>query len=534
MTALAGRIDTATDAATRARAVSNMLDLVHGRGADGVGVWSAPDAPVTLGARLQATLDLTMDGRQPQASARAPIAVVLDGYIANGASIRRELEETGITLLGHGDAELLAEAAAHWGLNRLLQKLEGAFAFALWDGEAAALHIVRDRMGARRLFVAQDGTGFAFASDAAALGRPKTPANAKVLAALLTLGYIPAPLAIYDGVISLPAGARMMLRANDTVLPEPEVWWSPATAIEESSLRGGAGDDASQRLEKLRASLATESQRLDVSAALYDDGGHEARLLRLALDRSGGKPPRDLQASTPDAVSVQTAFDALAHMPEPVTDPRAVLWWWTLSSATAQVAIMAPPMAPIRHGADIGAAKNIWWRGALARLWPSRFGHWKKPPAWESYKTSRQGWPDPAVLCQNTYEAAWYEPRLDTDWTGDRAAYFEFCAGLRENDLPTLDRIGGWFGVDVRAPLADPRLLDFAMPQPFSGAPDIAGWMRGPLRVRLQSLFTEVRLEALGIKKPAVVLEAWQAFLDGSDTPARRLWALGCFLAHKG
>ena len=143
------QIPTTPDAVRRAGRA--LVDAGSSRGADDTGVWA--EGGVTLGSRALRTLDLTPDGAQPVKSADGRVAVILDGYVANAQNLRRELEEAGIRLHGHGDSELVAAGAAHLGLNRLLQKMEGAFALALWDADSKALHLVRDRMGIKPLYV---------------------------------------------------------------------------------------------------------------------------------------------------------------------------------------------------------------------------------------------------------------------------------------------------------------------------------------------------------------------------------------------
>ena len=186
------------------------LARVTGRGQEKPAFWAAPDGMVELAVRQLRTHDLTPDGAQPAIARNGNTVAVFDGYVSNASTLRRELEEAGTVFRGHGHAELLVEATAHWGLNRLLQKLEGAFAFALWDATENAVHLVRDRMGAKPLYFAPlpEG-GFAFASSAAALG---TTPDTKALKACLTLGHIPAPLSPYKGVGCLAPGHRLTLR----------------------------------------------------------------------------------------------------------------------------------------------------------------------------------------------------------------------------------------------------------------------------------------------------------------------------------
>jgi len=538
MTALCGLVRYGATPDYLPKTARTLLDAAKGRGSDSIGMWVAPDAPVALAARVLQTLDLTADGAQPALARTKALAAVMDGYIANGASLRRELEEAGIIFHGHSDAELLVESVAHWGLNRLLQKLEGAFAFALWDGDARALHLVRDRMGIKPLYVMHTGNLFAFASDSAALATlpeyaPLKGIDAQAVNACLQLGYVPAPLSLRAGIVCLPAGHRLMLHPEDKTLPSSERWWSAASTLEEVALRGNNTDNQTAKIEKLQANLITEALRLDTAFALLDAGAIETRSLRTGIDRYGDKPFKTVTQPDIDAIMLQNAFDALAHLPQPVCDPAAIAWWCTCVTAHDGAPVVMAATDLLVSDDDIPATpgKLAVWIAHIKSMLPV-----KTRPARDAWLQSIGLWNDATAITGMVFEPDWPLPRLE--WPQARTAtYFDMSAKLIEGQIPALDALAGSQGLEIRMPFTDQRILEYGLPRPFKTTLDIAAWLRGPLRVRVQNLMDKPVFEKLKITNAKPVTTAWDEFLAGNNTHTARLWAyatLAAWTKHNG
>jgi hypothetical protein len=476
--------------------------------------WQAPDVSVGLAASGQQLLDLTPDGRQPAVLPEKRFAAVLNGYIANGAALRRELEELSCTLQGHSDAELLCEATAQWGLNRLLQKLEGAFAFALWDGHTNMLHLVRDRMGARPLFVYATTNMFAFASDVKAFeGLPgfEKKLNKQAVLNKLAYGYIQAPLSFYEGVLSVPAGNRLMLSLENSSLPAFEAWWSPATTLEEYALCNTAPAHYQGRVEKLRSALVQDAIRLDVGFGLLDDGGNDVRVMLSVLEKIQDKPFKTYKTQLPDAVDLQKAFDALALSACPYTDPAAILWWHCFQNVPAHTPVLLQATGMDYFDLTVSPKKPDFLSGLLSRLMPV-FKSGQKPASCEPI------WPDLSVSRLDISP-----PRIDM-LPEHYKAYTTMCGAFFNEYLPDLYRVASDCGVEIRVPWADRHMLEFGLPRAFEPQTDIALWLRGPLRIRAQNLLTERMFDVMGIKNGPYFLKIWQGFLEGDNTHAQRLW----------
>lgn len=507
-----------------------LLDESPGRGADDTGVWS--EGAVALGSRALRTLDLTPDGAQPVRSPDGRITVVLDGYIANAPMLRRDLEEADIRLHGHGDAELIAAGAALWGLNRLLQKMDGAFAFALWDAEDRALHLVRDRMGIKPVYVAATDGAFAFASDPRAFRALDgfTPVISHDAAACyLARGHVMPPLAMWDGVVALPPAHRMMLRDGLSALPQPEGYWSAAGMLEENALRTPIGGDETLRFDRLASGLTAEAIRLDVPFGLLDDFSPASSLLRTRLDHVCDRPFKTYVMNALDGASLQTGFDALARLPAPVSDPMAPAWIASMRRAGADnaVALVATGLSkPVAEGERDARIRRMIEKipYILRRFVPAKYAHLAQDAA-DVYAARIENW-------NGLYETVdLAEPRLDLS-LAQKLAFYDFVDGFSRNYAPALDSIAGSLNLDLRLPLADARAFEYGLPCPPGRAvADIAAWLRGPLRPKMQDLLAANLYDRLGISDPRPFAADWQAFLAGDNAPARRLWTLATLLA---
>ncbi|NIX76824.1 asparagine synthase (glutamine-hydrolyzing) [Microvirga terricola] len=147
--------------------VRRMADSVVHRGPDSDGYWSDDD--VALGFRRLAIVDIA-DGEQPMANEDKSVWIVFNGEIYNHRELRRELELAGHQFKSdHSDTEVLVHGWEEWG-ERLPERLNGMFAFAIWDLRAKSLFLARDRYGIKPLYLAtaRDGS-LVFASEVRAL-----------------------------------------------------------------------------------------------------------------------------------------------------------------------------------------------------------------------------------------------------------------------------------------------------------------------------------------------------------------------------
>ncbi len=159
MCAISGILGLSCDEVT----LEQMLATMRRRGPDGNGIYREPECTL-LHARL-AVID-PEGGRQPMILEYRgeAYALVYNGELYNTPELRRELEQLGHRFTGHSDTEVLLHSFAQWG-EQCLQKLNGIFAFALWEKNRKRLFVARDRMGVKPLFFKRHEGGLIFASE---------------------------------------------------------------------------------------------------------------------------------------------------------------------------------------------------------------------------------------------------------------------------------------------------------------------------------------------------------------------------------
>lgn len=198
--------------------VRRMADRIVHRGPDGEGFWVDADARVAFAHTRLAILDLSEGGAQPRVSHSRRFVVTYNGEIYNNAELRVELEGHGVRFDSRSDTEVLVEAIATWGVLGALERLEGMFAFAVWDREERRLWLARDRFGEKPLYyTAPSYAEFAFASELRPLETLQDldrTVDAEALSEYLRFSAVPAPFSIYKAVRKLEPGAWMSISAT--------------------------------------------------------------------------------------------------------------------------------------------------------------------------------------------------------------------------------------------------------------------------------------------------------------------------------
>jgi asparagine synthase (glutamine-hydrolysing) len=183
-------------------------DQMTARGPDGAGALITPDGRVGLGHRRLAIIDLSPTGAQPMITADGKLSIAFNGEIYNFLELRRELTEQGVVFRSHSDTEVLLHLYRRDG-PRMVERLRGMFAFALWDEEKQGLLLARDHFGIKPLYIADDGMSLRAASQVKALlagGKiDKAPDPAGHVGFFL-LGSLPEPHTLYRHIRALPAG----------------------------------------------------------------------------------------------------------------------------------------------------------------------------------------------------------------------------------------------------------------------------------------------------------------------------------------
>lgn len=215
MCGLAGFVDRSVTSSDLLPIAQAMADAVDYRGPDEGLSFADGEAGFAFGHRRLAIVDLSLAGRQPMTSACGRFVIVYNGEIYNAKEVAADLP--GIAWRGYSDTEILLEACATWGAERAVSRMIGMFAFALWDRRDHRLTLVRDRLGIKPLYYGRQGNLFLFGSELKCLhAHPRwTPqVNESSIAAYLRLGYVPAPLSVFEGISKLLPGHILTREAD--------------------------------------------------------------------------------------------------------------------------------------------------------------------------------------------------------------------------------------------------------------------------------------------------------------------------------
>lgn len=245
-----------------------MRDALAHRGPDGAGVWTAPG--VGLGHRRLSIIDLE-GGVQPMATPDESVVVTYNGEIYNFREVRAELEAKGARFQTESDTEVLLHGWRAWGPG-MLEKLNGMFAFALYDAEKQSLFLARDRFGVKPLVYAKlaDG-GVAFASEIKGLlAHPlfRRRPDFRAVEDYLGLGYVPDDASLLVGVKKLPAGHFLLLQRGKR-MPQPVRWWDLDFS---NRATGKTRDLEAELIERMRAAVRAR-MIADVPLGAFLSGG---------------------------------------------------------------------------------------------------------------------------------------------------------------------------------------------------------------------------------------------------------------------
>ncbi|MGG5886963.1 asparagine synthase (glutamine-hydrolyzing) [Falsiroseomonas sp. HC035] len=237
--------------------LTRMTDLLRHRGPDGEGFHTEPH--LGLGHRRLAIVDLA-GGAQPMATPDGKVVISFNGEIYNHAELRTALQALGHVFRTRSDTESILLGWRAWGLG-VLDRLDGMFAFALWDRDRGELLLARDRLGEKPLHYARTpGGGFAFASELApllALPGVARGMNHAALEDFLALGYVPDPHSMHIGIQRLPPAHALLLRRGAAEPAALYRYWQPPTRA--AAAPSDAAGEMTRRLDAaVRARLMAD------------------------------------------------------------------------------------------------------------------------------------------------------------------------------------------------------------------------------------------------------------------------------------
>lgn len=256
--------------AVEARVRPLVASLVH-RGPDeeGIHVTSA----IGLGTRRLSIIDRAQ-GHQPMHSEDGALTLVFNGEIYNHLAQRRALEARGLRFRTHSDTEVVLRALEIDGLGGV-DRLEGMFAFALWDARSGTLTLVRDWLGQKSLFWVETPAGFAFASEIKALLTLPDVArelDVTTLSHYMSLRYLPGEATLFKGIHKLPPAHALRIRSGTRELTR---LWRPSYQPKHDC----AEPELIDRLDALMKQVVPEHLMSEVPLGAFLSGGIDSSLV---------------------------------------------------------------------------------------------------------------------------------------------------------------------------------------------------------------------------------------------------------------
>jgi asparagine synthase (glutamine-hydrolysing) len=254
------------------------------RGPDDVGSWRSNDGHVALAHRRLSIIDLSYGGHQPMHTRDGCCTIAFNGEIYNFKDLRSELVAAGHNFRSQSDTEVVLAAYRQWGTD-CLQRLNGMFAFALYDNERGSLFLARDRAGEKPLFYSIRNGVLSFGSELKALLADPSVERRVDLESLdcyLTFGFVPSPRCIIQDVHKLPPAHGLSFDVRSGHYQTWRYWQLPPPIAT-------AGRDEAELIEELEHLLEDAVRRqlvADVPVGVLLSGGVDSSLVTALAVRS--------------------------------------------------------------------------------------------------------------------------------------------------------------------------------------------------------------------------------------------------------
>lgn len=256
-----------------------MIDAIAHRGPDDEGVYINEKDGVALGHRRLSILDLSLAGHQPMSNEQETIKLIFNGEIYNYIELKKEL---GFKCKSESDSEVLIKAYEKLG-EKFVNKLNGIFAFAIWDGKNNKLFAARDHLGVKPFYYAIQDSVLYFGSEIKALlaAGVKNKPNDKIIYEYLVYGYYQhSNETFFDGIYQLPAGCTLTLQNGKLKIDR---YWDLATSLKDMSSYSDAR--VKEEFIYLLENAVKMQLRSDVPVGIQLSGGFDSSLVTAIVDK---------------------------------------------------------------------------------------------------------------------------------------------------------------------------------------------------------------------------------------------------------
>ena len=282
--------------------VDRMRDTMKNRGPDDADTKILPHAG--LAHRRLSIIDLSPRGRQPMSNEDGSVWLVFNGEIYDFETLRDELLAAGHRFTSDSDSDVLVHGYEQWGIHGLLERINGMFAFAIWDAAKRTLYLARDRLGKKPLYYGWHDGRLLFASELKALW-VADPGGWKVrpdsIARYLYWTYLPGRETIYADAFQLLPGHVL------TVTPDgqrEERYWRVSFARKTK----GSTDDLVAAADRVVAAAVRRRLRSDVPLGAFLSGGVDSGIVVSCMAEGAGQTVRTFSMGTGDAAHDERSY----------------------------------------------------------------------------------------------------------------------------------------------------------------------------------------------------------------------------------
>lgn len=278
---------TGRDTAERRAVLDRQLRTLRLRGPDSWGF--LPGEGAIVGQTRLSIIDVA-HGDPPLTDESGDVRVALNGEIYNFRELADELRRDGHQFATGCDTEVIAHLAEQLEPVELARRLHGMFAFAIWDAGRDRLVLGRDRLGKKPLHYWTNGSELVFGSEIkAVLADPRVPRrlDQEALPGYLTYGYAPSPGTFFEGIRSLPAGHVLVLEAGSS--PVVTQYWD-APAVPESELLTGTSQELAAQLLGLLRTAVQDRLVSDVPLGAFLSGGVDSSAVVALMAEASSTP----------------------------------------------------------------------------------------------------------------------------------------------------------------------------------------------------------------------------------------------------
>jgi asparagine synthase (glutamine-hydrolysing) len=550
MCGVAGIVSLTSSTIMHGQRMSTALERLRHRGPDEEGIYINHGKTACLGHRRLRIIDLET-GQQPLTNEDGTVVISFNGEIYDFVGLKEQLERKGHIFRTKTDTEVIVHLFEDRGIS-CLDALKGMFVFAIWDDRSGTLFLARDRIGKKPVYYASHAGMFGFASELPALlALLDLPRELDEIALdyYFTLGYIPAPRTIYQGVQKLEAGTCLTLREGRQDLHR---YWMP-------ECRPGLDltwDEAKHELERQLRNAVARRLVSDVPLGCFLSGGVDssAVLAFMAEETSGpvktfsiGFPDRDFDelkyarmvahrygtdhheyVVEPDTVSILDKV--VERLGEPFADSSALpTWylseltrkevtvaltgdggdelfggydWYETAQRLSRIAITPRTMldALSRAGDRVGTGmvRKIGRAARLAAMDPARRYAAQRQIIREEVKrlVYSRDYADRTAAAAVDWLAHHYEAQPDACHPLNRMMAADLGTYMPDDLLVKVDRMSMAHSLECRCPLLDVDLVEWVLALP------LAYKVKGSERKRLFKAVLRRRLPAAFFERP--------------------------------